>query len=87
MNVFAQAWHVSDDSILGVVMGLLPLFLMLSFCGWVFRLIRTLRDRLDSIEDKLELLLLHHDLTKKQGGEQQRTGFSAEEDKYGGAKS
>lgn len=62
MNALAVLTHVSDDTILGVVVSLLPLFFVISLCLWVFRLIRTLRDRLDSIEDKLELLVLAQEI-------------------------
>lgn len=62
MNALAVLTHVSDDTILGIVVSLLPLFFVIALCLWVFRLIRTLRDRLDSIEDKLELLVLAQEI-------------------------
>jgi hypothetical protein len=60
MNIFPIV--STNDKILGVVVSLLPLFFVITLCLWVFRLIRTLRDRLDSIEDKLELLVLAQDI-------------------------
>ena len=60
MNIFPIV--STNDKMLGVVVSLLPLFFVITLCLWVFRLIRTLRDRLDSIEDKLELLVLAQEI-------------------------
>lgn len=47
---------------------MLPLFLGVMLLVWIVRFIRSLCDRLDSIEDKLELVLLHLESTKKSDG-------------------
>ena len=57
MNVLARVVSV-PEAVLGVVMAALPLLFVGTFFLWVVRLVTTLRERLDAIEDKLELLLL-----------------------------
>lgn len=46
------------EVVLGIFMAALPLLLFGTFFWWVFRLVTTLRERLDAIEDKLELVLM-----------------------------
>lgn len=54
--------------ILRMALTMLPLFLGVMLLVWIVRFIRSLCDRLDSIEDKLELVLLHLESTKKSDG-------------------
>lgn len=57
MNVLAKVVSVSE-AVLGVIMAAFPLLFVGTFFLWVVRLVTTLRERLDAIEDKLELLLM-----------------------------
>ena len=58
MNVLAKIDSIPEAA-LGVFMAALPLLFVGTFFLWVIRLVTTLRDRLDAIEDKLELVLMH----------------------------
>ena len=56
--------------VLRMLFTFLPLWLGVILLVWIVRFVRSLRDRLDSIEDKLELLVLHQELMRsKEAGE------------------
>ena len=55
-----------QETIVKAIVGLLPFWILVTVIIWVFRLVRSLRDRLDSIEDKLELLVLAQQLESTQ---------------------
>ncbi len=67
MNMLAKIDSV-PEAIVGVIVAGLPLLFIGVFFLWISRLVTTLRERLDAIEDKLELVLLHLESTHKSDG-------------------
>lgn len=53
------------EAIVGFTVSVLPLAFFMMFVLWVLRLIKTLRERIDSIEDKLDLVLMWLETAKK----------------------
>ena len=63
MNMLAAILDPLETLLVGAV-NLLPLLLIFVGISWLFRLIKTMRQRLDDIEDKLDLVLLHLEAAK-----------------------
>ena len=59
--------------ILRMLITFLPLWLGVILLVWIVRFIRSLSNRLDSIEDKLELLVLSQQLERSKGSPESKT--------------
>jgi hypothetical protein len=64
MIMIANIQSIAEVLLAAVVVSL-PFLLIGVIVLWVIRLITTLRQRLDGIEDKLDLVLLHLESAKK----------------------
>ncbi len=63
MHILAKTDSILEAG-LGILVAVLPLLFVGTFFLWVIRLVMTLRERLDAIEDKLELVLMHLEQAK-----------------------